>query len=206
MATLSLFTVLAIKFAFFSWSRTIRDSTESSITRRVMTQGRACPIRWHRSADCHSAAGFHHLFQSDMHQLFKFGHLRIDYKDAGCLCEVQRDTACFETNEEDFNLRVLHKVIDAALALDGGHATVEHDGAEARATKTPFHELEHAGELTEHYRLESLLRRSEFVELVNQKFNLGGRSPFGHADSINDGRFLDAVLFLDNLGLLEING
>lgn len=61
MATLSLFTVPAIIAAFFSCSATIRDSTLSSIHRRVMTQGRFCPMRWQRSADCHSAAGFHHL-------------------------------------------------------------------------------------------------------------------------------------------------
>jgi hypothetical protein len=58
---LSLLTVPAIIAAFFSCSATIRDSTLSSIQRRVMTQGRLWPIRWHRSADCHSAAGFHHL-------------------------------------------------------------------------------------------------------------------------------------------------
>lgn len=50
-----------IMFAFFSCSSTMRDSTESSMQRRVITHGRRWPIRWHRSADCHSAAGFHHL-------------------------------------------------------------------------------------------------------------------------------------------------
>lgn len=40
MATLSLLTVPAIMAAFFSCSATIRDSTLSSMQRRVMTQGR----------------------------------------------------------------------------------------------------------------------------------------------------------------------
>lgn len=61
IATVSLLIVPLIMLAFFSWSITIRDSTESSMTRRVMTQGRVCPIRWQRSALCHSAAGFHQL-------------------------------------------------------------------------------------------------------------------------------------------------
>ena len=63
MDVLSLLMVPLIMFAFFSCNMTMRDSTESSMQRRVMTQGRFCPIRWQRSADCHSAAGFHHLFQ-----------------------------------------------------------------------------------------------------------------------------------------------
>lgn len=46
---------------FFSWINTILLSTESSMQRRVMVQGLVWPIRWQRSADCHSAAGFHHL-------------------------------------------------------------------------------------------------------------------------------------------------
>lgn len=58
-----------IMLAFFSCSSTIRLSTESSIQRRVIAQGRLWPMRWHRSADCHSAAGFHHLFCD---QLFIF--------------------------------------------------------------------------------------------------------------------------------------
>lgn len=58
---LSLLMVPLIMFAFFSCSITMRDSTESSIHKRVMTHGRFWPIRWQRSADCHSAAGFHHL-------------------------------------------------------------------------------------------------------------------------------------------------
>jgi hypothetical protein len=57
----SLLIVPLIMFAFFSWSMTIRDSTESSMHSRVITHGRRWPIRWHRSALCHSAAGFHHL-------------------------------------------------------------------------------------------------------------------------------------------------
>ena len=61
MATVSLLIVPLIMLAFFSWSITIRDSTESSMTSRVMTQGRVCPIRWQRSALCHSAAWFHQL-------------------------------------------------------------------------------------------------------------------------------------------------
>lgn len=61
MATLSLLTVPAIIAAFFSCSATILDSTLSSIHRRVITHGRFWPMRWQRSADCHSAAGFHHL-------------------------------------------------------------------------------------------------------------------------------------------------
>jgi hypothetical protein len=40
IATLSLLTVPAIMAAFFSCSATIRDSTLSSMQRRVMTQGR----------------------------------------------------------------------------------------------------------------------------------------------------------------------
>ena len=35
--------------------------TESSMHSLVMTQGRFWPMRWHRSALCHSAAGFHQL-------------------------------------------------------------------------------------------------------------------------------------------------
>lgn len=40
IATLSLLIVPLIMDAFFSCSMTMRDSTESSMTRRVMTQGR----------------------------------------------------------------------------------------------------------------------------------------------------------------------
>lgn len=57
----SLFIVEWIIIVFFSCRRTMRLSTESSITRFLMMHGRDCPILWHRSADCHSTAGFHHL-------------------------------------------------------------------------------------------------------------------------------------------------
>ena len=45
MEVLSLLMVPLIMFAFFSCSMTIRDSTESSMQRRVMTHGRFCPMR-----------------------------------------------------------------------------------------------------------------------------------------------------------------
>lgn len=61
MAMSSLLIVPLIMLAFFSCNMTMRDSTESSIQSLVMTQGRFWPMRWQRSADCHSAAGFHHL-------------------------------------------------------------------------------------------------------------------------------------------------
>lgn len=61
MATSSPFTVPWIICAFFSCNMTMRLSMLSSTQRRVMTQGRRWPIRWQRSADCHSAAGFHQL-------------------------------------------------------------------------------------------------------------------------------------------------
>ncbi|KAK0720071.1 hypothetical protein B0H67DRAFT_175447 [Lasiosphaeris hirsuta] len=43
-----------IMLVFFSCSRTILLSTESSTQSRVMVHGRVWPIRWQRSADCHS--------------------------------------------------------------------------------------------------------------------------------------------------------
>lgn len=61
IALSSALTVEWIMLVFFSWISTIRLSTESSMQRRVMVHGRVWPMRWHRSADCHSAAGFHHL-------------------------------------------------------------------------------------------------------------------------------------------------
>lgn len=64
IADASLLIVELIMLAFFSCNRTILDSTESSIQRRVIEQGRVWPIRWQRSADCHSAAGFHQLNDS----------------------------------------------------------------------------------------------------------------------------------------------
>jgi len=45
MLDLSLLMVPLIMFAFFSCSMTMRDSTESSIHKRVITQGRFCPMR-----------------------------------------------------------------------------------------------------------------------------------------------------------------
>lgn len=61
MAASSELIVELIMLVFFSCRRTMRLSTESSMQRRVMMQGRVWPMRWQRSADCHSAAGFHHL-------------------------------------------------------------------------------------------------------------------------------------------------
>ena len=62
IALSSALTVECIMFVFFSWISTMRLSTESSMQSRVMVQGLVWPIRWQRSADCHSAAGFHQLF------------------------------------------------------------------------------------------------------------------------------------------------
>lgn len=61
MAASSELMVELIMLVFFSCRSTIRLSTESSMHSRVMVQGRVCPMRWQRSADCHSAAGFHQL-------------------------------------------------------------------------------------------------------------------------------------------------
>ncbi len=65
-----------------------------------MTQGRFWPMRWQRSADCHSAAGFHHLVWGGlvMNKLGEMGgrvllgtgllggDLRVDDEDSRGFC------------------------------------------------------------------------------------------------------------------------
>lgn len=91
---------------------------------RVMTHGRFCPMRWQRSADCHSAAGFHHLFsrlgvriacrtrEGDKWRLRKGEGLRVNDEDSGSLRQVEGDTARLERDEEDLDVGVVHEVLD----------------------------------------------------------------------------------------------
>lgn len=59
----------------------MRLSTESSIQSRVIVQGRVWPIRWHRSADCHSLM----KYQPRSHKRIRLSHPRaawlLDWKD-----------------------------------------------------------------------------------------------------------------------------
>jgi hypothetical protein len=69
--------------------------------------------------------------------------LRINNEDSRSFCKIERNASSFETDKEDFHMRVIHEEVNAALTLGWGHATIQHDRSEASTTKAPFHELEH---------------------------------------------------------------
>jgi hypothetical protein len=97
-------------------------------------------------------------------------------------------------------------VVYAGLALGGVHGAVEHDGCDARATETPFDQLQHGGELGEDDGFRRHVLRAQFVEFVDQEFDLGGGRPVLHLDSVDDGRFLGHLLILFDFRLLEVDG
>lgn len=191
-------------FVFFSCRRTMRLSTESSMQRRVIVQGRDCPMRWHRSADCHSAAGFHHLdtYVSRWYILRFENNSRVNNEDVRGLCEVQGDPSSLQRHKEALHLHVLHEVIDGSRALSWSHTAVQHDGSDARATQSPLNELKHSRKLGEDDRLVSGLVGPKLVKFVDEQLDLGRRDPILHFDSIDDTRFLNKSLILLNLRLL----
>lgn len=188
MAASSELMVELIMLVFFSCKRTIRLSTESSMQRRVMVHGRDCPMRWHRSADCHSAAGFHHLNGSLVRciQTGIWHDLRINDENVGSLGEIQGDTTSLERHKETLHLHVLHEVVDGSGTLRWSHTAVEHDGGDACATQSPLDELQHGGELGEDDRLMTGLIRPELVEFVDEQLDLGRRNPILHLDPVDD--------------------
>ena len=126
MALSSALTVEWIMFVFFSWINTIRLSTESSMQRRVMVQGRVWPMRWHRSADCHSAAGFHQLNEvsQKQHDADAKGHSRVNNEDTRCLGQVESHASGFEGHQKALHIDIGHKVLDRRLSLRWRHAAV----------------------------------------------------------------------------------
>ena len=69
--------------------------------------------------------------------------LRVNNEDSRGLGEIERYTARFERDEEDFDVGVVHEILNRSLALCRAHATIEHYGLEASTAETPFHELQH---------------------------------------------------------------
>lgn len=89
-----------IILAFFSCSNTMRLSTESSMQSRVIEHGRLWPMRWQRSADCHSAAGFHHLSQISAFvsrlRVISTLNLRVNNEHVRSLGQIKSNTSSFE--------------------------------------------------------------------------------------------------------------
>lgn len=99
--------------------------------RRVILQGRFWPIRWQRSADCHSAAGFHQLCHVSAYTGERFERsggkeidLRIDDEDSVGFGQIERHTTRFQRDEEHFDIDILHEIVDALLTLTWAHTTV----------------------------------------------------------------------------------
>lgn len=147
------------------------------MTRRVITQGRFWPMRWQRSADCHSAAGFHQLdvWVSDpcLKTRDDGRNLRVDNENSAGLCKIKSDTSSLQTDEKHLDISVVHEVFDALLSLLRRHGAIKHDGVEACATQSPFDELEHRRELREDDRLEGLFVAAKFVQIVHKHLDLG---------------------------------
>src|ERR1700712_943543 len=125
--------------------------------------------------------------------------LRVNNENPRGFSQIEGNTTSLETDEENFDMYIVHEIINASLALNWSHTAIQQDGVEASATQTPFHQLQHTGELAEYNGLEGGLGRTELVKVIHKHFNLGRRSPGGHANAVDDGRFLDLFLILFDL-------
>lgn len=96
----------------------------------------------------------------------------VDNEDFGCFGEVECNTAGFEGDEEAFDVYVRHEVVDGGLALGGSHRSVEHDGCDSCAAKTPFNQLQHGGELREDDGFVGHVLGAKLVEVVNKSLDL----------------------------------
>ena len=91
--------------------------------------------------------------------------LRVNNEHSRCFCKVESYTSRFQRDKEDFDIRVVHEILDGSLALGRAHTAVEHDRLESGAAKTPFHKLQHRCKLREDDGVVCLLRATELVEV-----------------------------------------
>lgn len=99
-------------------------------------------------------------------------NVRINNVNLRRFGQIKGYSSGFKRDQEDADVRILHKVVDRALPLRRRHRAIQHDGVEAGSTQAPFDQLQHGRELREDDALGHPFRAPHVREIHDQHLDL----------------------------------